>query len=439
MGTVGIVGVVVLGIVVVGFAFVGALHSTRGTPIDRVGTSDGADRVSASDPAFATIAASLTQTALIPGNDVTVLANGDETYPRLWDDLRAATRSISFQVYYAKPGRMADEFAAILTERARAGVEVRLLYDAFGGQPLPGAYIEALRAAGVQASPIRPIRWYALHKLQHRAHTRLVVIDARIAYTGGFGIDDKWYGNGRRADEWRETNVRCTGPVVRQFQGAFAAAWSEATGELLTSRHLFEDAGAATQARETRDGDAPACAGLLLGTPTVGSTSVERFLAASIAGAAARLYIANAYFAPDDDLRRFLVAAAQRGVDVRILTAGDNSDVWVARYAGRARYGELMAGGVRIYEYEPTMMHAKTLVADGVWSGIGSLNFDNRGLALNDESVLISHDLAIGACLERLFLEDLRHSREIVLEELRRRPLRDRAIEAAVNTLSRWV
>jgi cardiolipin synthase len=438
MGSTAIVGLVVLGLVLGALALVGALQSTRGTPVNRVSPADAGDRIPASHPAFGTMVGLLTQTTLLPGNRVDVLADGDATYPRLWADLRAATRSISLQTYYAQPGRMADELAEILAERARAGVEVRLLYDGLGAMPLHADYFRALRAAGVQAAAFRPLRWNAPHEAQHRSHARIVVVDGRVAYAGGFGIADKWYGDGHRPDEWRDTNVRCAGPVARQFQAAFAAGWAEATGELLMHLHLFPDLDGAPAAARDEDGGS-ACAGLLFGRPTVGSTSVERFLAATITSATARLYITNAYFAPDDDIRRFLIAAARRGVDVRVLTAGDRSDVFVARYAGRARYEELLAGGVRIYEYLPTMVHAKTLVADGVWSTVGSLNLDNRGLALNDEALLVTNDPAVGRSLERLFAEDLRCSREIDLQEFRRRPLRQRAIESVVNVLSRWI
>jgi cardiolipin synthase len=436
MGIAGIVGLSVLGFLLLAFAVIGALQSTRGTPIERVSAGGDGERLGAADADFATIVGALTQTALRPGNAVAVLANGDETYPRLWADLRAATRSISMQVYYAMPGRMADELATILTERARAGVEVRFLYDALGAHPLGDDYIRALCDAGVRACVFRPMRWYSPHLVQHRSHARVVVIDGVIAYGGGFGIADKWYGNGRRSGEWRDTNVRCTGPVVRQFQAAFAAGWAESTGELLLHRHLYPEA-----ATGEASASEPTCvrAGLLFGTPTIGSTAVERFLAATIAGAAERLYIANAYFAPDDDLRRFLCEAAGRGVDVRVLTAGDESDVGAARHAGRARYEELLEGGVRIYEYRTTMMHAKTMVVDGVWCTVGSLNLDNRGIALNDEALLIAHDRALGARLESLYLDDLRHATEVDLPEFRQRGLRQRLLEAGVNVLSRWI
>ena len=412
------------------FAIVGLLYLTRGTPVARVvavGDSTGVPAVD--DPQFARTAALLTKVDLEPGTDAEVLINGDETYPRLWADLRAARRSITLQMYYANPGAVADTLAAIITARARAGVQVLFLHDAFGAQNLPESYFEALRAAGVAVAIFRPLHWWSLDKFSHRSHIRVVVVDGSVAYTGGFGIDDKWLGDGRTAGEWRDTNVRFTGPAVTQLQATFAAGWAEATGTLLAGDLLFPPGGF------ERAG--PQYAGLLHTAPTLGSTAAERFLALSIAAARRTLYITNSYFVPDDDFRRLLVDAAQRGVDVRILTTSDETDVLTTWYAGRARYEQLLEGGVRIYEYQPAMMHAKTLVVDGLWSSVGTLNFDNRSLAFNDESNLLVLDAGFGARMQRLFMEDLRYSREITLDAFRDRPWTSRVLEQGANLLSR--
>ena len=210
---------------------------------------------------------------------------------------------------------------------------------------------------------------------------RGIVIDSRIGWTGGFGIDDKWFGDGRSNGSWRETNVRFEGPAVRQLQAAFAAAWVEATGVMFTGR--------ATLAPQENGVTA---AGLLYTSPTLGSTAAERFFALSIAGARKTLYITNAYFAPDRNFVELLAAAARRGVDVRILTAGARTDVNIVRLAGRAWYDTLLAAGVRVYEWQPSTLHAKTFVVDGEWSTVGSMNFDNRSMALNDEATLMVLD-----------------------------------------------
>src|SRR3712207_4246366 len=263
------------------------------------------------------------------------------------------------QMYYALPSNVADTVKARLIDRARSGVRVLLLLDAFGTQTLTDGWRDSLSAAGVQIARLRKLRWYSLHNAADRSHVRAVVIDGRIGYTGGFGLADYWLGDGRRDGQWRETNVRFEGPAVAQLQAAFAAAWAEARGELLTGDVFFPRETFRSPAGGTR-------AGLLFTAPTSGSTPAERFLALSIAGARRTLYIANSYFVPDDDFRRLLIDAARRGVDVRVLTAGEKTDVKTTWYAGRARYEELLRAGVRIYEYAPTMMHAKSMVVDEI-------------------------------------------------------------------------
>lgn len=361
-----------------------------------------------------------------PGNRVEVTQNGDGTFPRLWQDLRGARQWITLQVYYGAPGRMADTLTDILRERARAGVRVFVLYDAFGTVDIPPAHRDALRSAGVVVQPFRPIRLATLHLAQNRSHVRGIVIDGRIGWTGGFGIDDKWFGDGRSNGSWRETNVRFEGPAVRQLQAAFVTAWVEATGVLLTGRATVE---------ELTDG--ATAAGLLYTAPTLGSTAAERFFALSIGAARRTLYITSAYFAPDGNFIELLAAAAQRGVDVRILTAGARTDVNVVRLAGRASYDTLLRSGVRLYEWEPTTLHAKTFVVDGVWSTVGSMNFDNRSLALNDESNLMVLDRAVGAEMDRTFLDDLQQAREITLEPFRARSWFQRLAERGAHWLTR--
>jgi len=411
------------------FALIGLLSVTRGTPLRHVvyGRSTTAPQVG--DSTFRDLMALFSDVRLQSGNRVEQLLNGDGTYPRLWSDLRSARQTITVQMYYSKPGAVADTMAAVLAERAHAGVRVLLLLDAFGSQGLRKTWADGLRKAGVEVAILRKLKWYTIHNAADRSHVRVVVVDGRIGYTGGFGLADYWLGNGHAKDQWRESNVRFEGPAVMELQAAFAAAWVEATGELLVGERYFP--------RGALQGRGAAIAALLYATPTIGSTSAERFLALTIAGAAHTLYVANSYFVPDDDFRDLLVAAVKRGVDVRILTVSDETDVRTTWYAGRARYESLLAGGVRIYEYQPTMMHAKTVVADGVWSSIGSMNFDNRSLAFNNESNLVAWDPAFGAEMNATFLDDLRYSREIKLPEFRRRPMIDRMVELGSNVLSR--
>ena len=422
-------GLITAGILLLGFSCVGVLYLTRGTPVSSVRTFGQAPPPGVLDPLFRRTVDLLAGMTMQDGNDVEVLVNGDQTYPRLWADLRSARQTITLQMYYGNPGKVADTLKTILIERARAGVRVLYLHDAIGLQNLKDEWRDSLRAAGVQVAVFRPPRWYQLDKAGHRSHIRVVVVDGHIGYTGGFGIDDKWLGDGRTNGSWRDTNARFLGPAVMQLQAAFAAGWAEATGELITGQLFFP-------IEEFRsDGDD--FGALLHMAPTIGSTPAERFLALSIEGARRTMYIANSYFVPDDDFRRMLVAAAQRGVDVRILTASDKTDIKTTWYAGRKRYEELLEGGVRVYEYAPTMMHAKTFVIDGVWSTVGTMNFDNRSLAYNDESNLVTFDRRVGAIMDSIFLEDLKHSTEIKLETFRRRPWHQKVFESGANILSR--
>jgi cardiolipin synthase len=407
-------------------ALIGFLHVTRGTAVRHVrGVASDGVAIGVSEPQFPLVVTMMTGAWLAPGHRVEVTLNGDGTYERLWADLRSAQRSITLQLYYGAPGRMAETLSQILVERAKAGVRVFVLYDAFGTVDIPADQREALRAGGVTVEPFRPIRLSTLHLAQNRSHVRGIVIDSRVGWTGGFGIDDKWFGDGRTNGSWRETNVRFEGPAVRQLQAAFAAAWVEATGVLFTGRATLDP---------QEDG---VTAGLLFTSPTLGSTAAERFNALSIAGARKTLYITNAYFAPDRNFVDLLAAAAKRGVDVRLLTAGARTDVNVVRWAGRAWYDKLLTAGVRIYEWQPTTLHAKTFVVDGEWSTIGSMNFDNRSMALNDEATLMVLDRTVGEQMNRVFLDDLRYAEEITTATFRQRSWFQRLAEQGANLITR--
>lgn len=408
-------------------ALVGFLHLTRGTAVQHVrGVGTDGVPIGVSEPQFPLVVTMMTGAWMASGNRVEVMLNGDGTYARLWDDLRSAEQSITLQLYYGAPGHMADTLRQILLERAQAGVRVFVLYDAFGTVDIPPEHRDTLRAGGIIVEPFRPIRLSTLHLAQNRSHVRGIVIDSRIGWTGGFGIDDKWLGDGRSNGSWRETNVRFEGPAVRQLQAAFAAAWVEATGVLFTGR--------ATLAPQ--ENGVP-WAGLLYTAPTLGSTAAERFFALSIAGARKTLYITNAYFAPDRNFVELLAAAARRGVDVRILTAGPRTDVNIVRLAGRASYDILLEAGVRMYEWQPSTLHAKTFVVDGEWLTIGSMNFDNRSMALNDEATLMVLDRTVGAQMDRIFIEDLRYADEITAASFRQRSWVQRIAEWSANLITR--
>jgi cardiolipin synthase A/B len=422
---------IVVGTPMLLFALVGVPHVIRGPSVRSVINDRGSGPAAAAGaPEFPTTFTLLTGTVLVGGNQAELLANG-EVFPRLWRDLRAARRSITFQMYYAGTGVVADTCVQILTERARAGVRVYFLIDAFGGGEFADHHLDSLAAAGVRTSLFRPLEWYSLDRANHRLHVRGIIIDGSVGYTGGFGIDDKWLGSGLVPAEWRETNVRFSGPAVLQLQSVFVAKWAESTGEALAGEHLFPSG-----LPSPRPNDHLLEAGLVYSPPVVGSSTAERLVALAIAGARDRLYITSAYFVPNLDFVRLLGEAAKRGVDVRILTNGELTDVKTTQKAGRSRYDSLLTAGVRIWEYQPSTLHAKTLVADGLLAIVTTLNLDNRSLSYNDEVALVTRDASFGQKLDAMFLSDLRHSREIVLATFRQRPWTQRLMEWAAGKIA---
>ncbi len=417
-------------ILVLMLVMVGVLSMTRGATVRTViteGDHEGPPEVS--DPLFPRSIELFTGTHIEPGNKVEILLNGEGTYPRLWQDLQSAQKTLTVQLYYSQPGVVADTMAKYLTERARAGVRVLVLLDAFGSGTLTDEWVKGLEDAGVEIAWLRKVRWYSLHKATQRSHVRVIVVDGRVGYTGGFGLADYWLGDGRHKEQWRETNVRFQGPAVAALQAAFAAGWAETTGELLTGDVFFPPVAFETEGSVN--------AGLMHSLPTIGSTPAERFIALSIAGARKTLYISNSYFVPNVDFVQLLVNAAKRGVDVRILTVSDATDVKTTWHAGRALYEGLLEGGVKIYEYKPAMMHAKTIVVDGLFTAIGSMNFDNRSIAFNNEAQIVALDAGVGSQMNQIFLEDLKYSEEIKLDTFRQRPWHNKVLEWGAQKLRR--
>lgn len=411
-----VVALVLLAIVLLlgGMLFQYVMRANRLDSVRVVG--DGRRTLTPTEPQFYETFQLLTSTPIYEGNQVDLLLNGDETYPRLFGDLAGARKVITCHIFWYRAGTLSDRLRDILIERARSGVKVFLLLDYFGSN-LDGPYVEALRAAGVEVEHFRPPRFSNAYKMQQRNHMRTVVIDGEIGYTGGFAIDDVWTGSGREPGQWRDTNVRIVGPAVDQLQAAFITNWAETTTNLLVGDVLFHPGNRAV---------GNVRCGVMHTAPSLGSTHGERYFILSISAAKERLYITNPYFIPDRDFRRLLCETAKRGVDVRILTPGRNNDKKPAMYASRSHYEELLEGGIRIYEYRPTMVHAKTIVCDGVWFSIGTINFDNRSITLNDEVTAAGHDKELGRRMEQIFFEDLEYADEIDLATFRHRPRSDR-------------
>jgi cardiolipin synthase len=321
--------------------------------------------------------------------------------------------------------------AHALCERARAGVEVNVLLDWVGSLPMDTGLVDDLQAAGVRVARFRPLKPYAVRRLNNRTHRKVLVVDGRIGMTGGVGIAEEWTGDAEDPDHWRDTHVRVRGPVVRALQGAFAENWLEATGTALVGDgHLprlepVTERGGAMQVVRSQAG--------------VGDTNAEVLFFLAIASARRSLDVTNAYFAPRPAFVEALCDAAERGVAVRILVPGPHIDKEFVRVAGRRSYDELLSCGARIWEYQPTMLHAKTLVVDGAWSCVGSVNLDNRSFQLNDEVALGVQDERFAAELTEQLERDLQLSEEIHHGRWRRRPLRHRAAERAMTAARREI
>ncbi|MFO0096376.1 MAG: phospholipase D-like domain-containing protein, partial [Gemmatimonadaceae bacterium] len=395
------------------------------TPVRVRGAAVGAAVPAVDSPAFRHTLSALTQTTMQPGHHVELLVDGPATLARIDRDLASARSVIAVQNYYCEPGDVADWFKTRLIERARAGVAVYFLRDGFGCRSLTRGWLDSVRAAGGNVATLRPVRWWTMHESMHRSHVRIVMVDGRVGYVGGFGLADKWVDRDG-APRWRETSVRFTGPAVAQLAGAFAVGWGHATGDLLSGDALFANG-------QPVSGDRAAIAGVLFTQRAYGMPVPERFLALALAGARKRVYIANSYFVPNHALRTWLVAAARRGVDVRVLAPSAAIDIPFTRAAGRSTFPELLRGGVRLYEYQPAMMHAKTMVIDDAFVAVGSLNLDNLSLRINDEAVLLVHDVALADTMVAQFTRDLTQSVEITPASLRASLLRERMLTAVAR------
>jgi cardiolipin synthase A/B len=359
------------------------------------------------------------------GGSITLLQNGDAFYPAMLNALRSARDSINFETYIFEPDEVGREFMETFKERARAGVEVRLLLDAFGAMKLRKRHRDELSEAGVKVERFRPLALRNLVRFYRRTHRRAVVIDGRIGFTGGAAISRKWKGNVNNSHEWRDSMSGVTGPLVAGIQSAFAGNWVYCTGEVLAGDRFFP----------RLDPGAGPCSLSVISSPSDAFQPIRLLFWLSFTNARKRLWICNSYFIPDRRLRKAVIERARAGVDVRVLVPGNHTDAVPVQLAGRSYYDELLAAGVRIFEFEPAMMHAKTTVVDGVWSIIGSANMDERSMELNEENVLGVADRDFARAIEDGVVADFGRSRELDLEQWRRRPLYRRALERVAKAL----
>ena len=366
------------------------------------------------------------------GNTFSVLQNGDEIYPAMLDAIGKARERIAFETFMFEDGVIAKQFIDALADAGRRGVQVNVIIDDFGSSDLPEAYLEQLRAAGCHVRSYNEPKWYQVEEVNYRTHRKIMVVDGEIAFTGGVGVADHWLGNAEDADHWRDTHVRMHGPVARLLEAAFYENFIEGSGTVTpvlasprdVHHHADQDAGR-TDAAPARD----AATLVVRSSATGGTSDMKRLYLLLIASARASVDVTTPYFVSDESSRWALEDAVRRGVRVRILTEGDITDAPPVKYSSRRSYQKLLEAGVELYEFQPTMLHTKTMVVDDVWSMFGSANFDNRSLELNDELNVLVHDRGVAARIAAAFEADLKRSARLDPESWPHRPLKDKARE----------
>jgi len=374
---------------------------------------------------FRNTLAGMTGMPLVEGNQITLYNNGDEFYPAMLQDIEAAESSITLEQFIFLDGLVGRRFAEAFAEKAREGVAVKVLVDAIGSSTLGEPILRILEAGGCQLAWFRPIHWYTLNRANLRTHRKSLIVDGRIGYTGGAGLADHWLGTALDASEWRDMEIRVAGPAVAVQQSGFAQNWLLFTGEVLSGPEFFP---------------APEHAGNLevqtiLSSPSSGANAVATMHNIAIQCARRYLHIANPYFIPGARLIDMLARACQRGVSVKLMVAGRHNDTWWARQNSVRLYGRLLEAGVEIYEFQPTMLHQKTMVVDGVWATVGTANFDNRSFALSEETTVCFHDPALVAQLEATFQADLKSCEKIDLDAWRKRGVWQRVKEIGAASI----
>ncbi len=378
------------------------------------------------DPQFLRELGILLGPAIIPGNRIDHLENGEQIFPAMLEAIRGARETINFETYIYWSGAIGKEFADALAERARAGVKVHVLLDWVGSQKLDNAMVERLKASGVQVQVYHPLRWYNLGRINNRTHRKLLVVDGRIGFTGGVGIADEWNGHSQDPDHWRDSHYRLKGPAVAQMQAAFLDNWIKTSGKVLSGESYFP----------SLEPVGDQMAQVFTSSPSGGGDSMQLMYLLSITAAEKTIDLSAAYFVPDALTRRALRSAMDRGVKLRIIVPGKQIDSAVVRLASRADWGELLQAGASIYEFQPTMFHCKTMIVDSQLVSVGSTNFDNRSFRLNDEANLNVYDKAFAEQLETVFEQDMKRSRKITYEAWKERPLRQKITEWMSSLLS---
>ena len=371
------------------------------------------------DPRFAHELGVLLGPPFLAGNRYRVLRNGDEIFPPMLASIRGARTSINFETYIYWSGDIGREFAQALAERARNGVKVQVLLDWVGSAKMDDSLIASMEAAGVHLRKFHPPHWSHLGRLNNRTHRKLLVVDGRVAFTGGVGVAPQWTGAAQDPDHWRDTHFEVEGPVVAQMQAVFLENWIKVTGDVLHGPDFFPALEPAGRGQ----------AQMFSSSPSGGSESMQLMYLFAITAASRSIDLSAAYFVPDELTSNALVEAMLRGVKLRIVVPGEHIDSETVRSASRATWGPLLRAGATIAEYGPTMFHCKVLVVDALLVSVGSTNFDNRSFRLNDEATLNILDAAFAQEQIAIFEADLARSRPVSYAEWSARPLRERVGE----------
>jgi len=381
---------------------------------------------SSEDSRFPEYVAAIAGSPITRGGTFEVLTNGIQILPAMLAAIEQARERIVFETYVFTDGAVAKQFSEALAAAARRGVRVYLLVDAVGAKGIGSDNEKTMRDAGVHVARFNPITPRQLEEINGRTHRKILVADGKVGFTGGAGIADYWAGNADAKNHWRDTQIRVEGPPVRYLEACFYENWIESAG--VVKPEIPE-----MPALEAAAGPSDAAAGVLSvpvwSSPVGGHNGVKKLYLLSLAAARRTLDIQTPYFVMDGSTRWSLLQAARRGVRTRMLLDGDLTDSKAVKYASRRAYDELLAAGIEIYEYQPTMMHAKAMIVDGVWSIVGSSNLDNRSLELNDENNIAVADRAFAARLAQDFETDLTRSKRITLEEWRKRSFLQKARE----------
>lgn len=366
---------------------------------------------SVDDPQFLRSMGQLMGPGLVASNQITSLVNGDQIFPAMLEAIRGAQKTITLETYIYFSGQIGRQFADALVERARAGVKVHILMDWLGSRAVDSSDIRRMQEAGVEVIKYNPLVWYSPLRLNHRNHRKLLIIDGRVGFIGGVGIADMWLGNADSPDHWRDSHFRLEGPGVGQMQAAFMDNWMKSSARVLDGEEYFPEL--------FPKGDA--LVQVFYSSPKDGAESVRLMYLLSIAAARKNIRLSASYFVPGALTTEELVAACERGVNVEIIMPGAQTDSPLVRYASRAKWGPLLKAGVKIYEYQPTMYHCKSMVIDDVWVSVGSANFDNRSFRLNDEANMNVYSKPFAAEQIGLFEQDKKLARLITYKEWKNR------------------